>query len=111
MIVKKEIGKRPDIFESLCKKHKILSLYAFGSGINSRFNPDQSDIDLLVELELSDPIDRGEMLLSLWDEFELFFGRKVDLLTPASIKNPMLKKSIDATKIMIYDGSRSQIFV
>jgi len=81
-------------------------LYAFGSSTNEKFDPMSSDIDLLVEIDSPDPIDRGEKLLSLWDMFENFFNRKVDLMTESSIRNPYLKKSIDSTKVLIYDGSR-----
>lgn len=70
-----------------------------------------SDIDLLVEIDDSDPIERGENLLSLWDKFEDFFNRKVDLLTESSIRNPYLRDSIDATKILIYDGTGQKILV
>lgn len=71
----------------------------------------KSDIDLLVEIDSSDPLDRGEKLMSLWDNFESFFGRKVDLLTDSSITNPYLRKSLDSTKVLIYDGKGTQIFV
>ena len=36
---------------------------------------------------------------------------KVDLLTNASIKNPILRKSIDTTKTLIYDGKKQEIFL
>jgi uncharacterized protein len=32
------------------------------------------------------------------------FQRKVDLLINSSIENPILRKSIDLSKILIYDG-------
>jgi len=51
-----------------------------------------------------DPILRGELLIDIWDKFETFFQRKVDLLTFNSIKNPILRKNIDSTKILIYEG-------
>lgn len=111
MIIKEKISKRSHEFESLCKIHHVKYLYLFGSAVTNRFDPSKSDVDLLVELDLSDPYDRGEMLLSLWDGFEEFFKRKVDLLTAQSIKNPYLKRSIDATKQLIYDGSGSKILV
>jgi predicted nucleotidyltransferase len=81
-------------------------LYAFGSSTNNNFNPVESDIDLLVEIEDADPIERGEKLMSFWDRLESFFNRKVDLLTESSLRNPFLRKSIDSTKVLIYDGSR-----
>jgi len=70
-----------------------------------------SDIDLLVEIDDQDPLERGEKLLSLWDNFEQFFQRKVDLLTDNSIRNPYLRKSVDSTKILIYDRKGAQVFI
>ncbi len=109
MNVTENISKRRNDFESLCKMHHVKYLYLFGSATSDSFDPEKSDIDLLVELDLSNPIDRGEMLLSLWDGFESFFERKVDLLTDNSIRNPYLRRSIEATKQLIYDGKKSKI--
>jgi uncharacterized protein len=105
MIIKDEISKKRNDFTILCKSHKVKYLYAFGSSTTDKFDPKSSDIDLLVEIDSKDPVDRGEKLLSLWDLFENFFNRKVDLLTESSLRNPFLKKSIDSTKVLIYDGS------
>jgi hypothetical protein len=109
MIIKDEILKKQKDFTILCKNHNVKYLYAFGSSVSERFDVNKSDIDLLVEIDSEDPIDRGEKLLSLWDLFEVFFMRKVDLLTDSSIRNPFLRKSIDSTKVLIYDGSGQQI--
>jgi uncharacterized protein len=106
MIIRDQISKKNKDFILLCKSHNVKYLYAFGSSTNEKFDPMSSDIDLLVEIDSPDPIDRGEKLLSLWDMFENFFNRKVDLMTESSIRNPYLKKSIDSTKVLIYDGSR-----
>ncbi len=98
-------------FSSLCKSHYVKSLYAFGSSITDQFNEDSSDIDLLIEIDIDDPIERGENLMNVWDKLEQFFQRKVDLLTNSSIKNPILRKSIDSTKILIYDGKEQKIAI
>ncbi len=98
-------------FLILCQTHKVKSLYAFGSSVTEQFNEQTSDIDLLVDIDEEDPIERGEKLMSLWDKFEEFFHRKVDLLTEASIQNPILKKHIEATKISIYDGKRQKVLI
>ena len=111
MIIKDEIIKKQKDFVLLCKDHNVKYLYAFGSSITDSFDFNNSDIDLLVEIDSKDPIDRGEKLLELWDLFEIFFRRKVDLLTYSSIHNPFLRKSIDATKILIYDGSGQKILI
>lgn len=112
MIIKDEIEKNVKEFTDLCKLHDVRFLYAFGSAVTrDKFKTDESDIDLLVEVKDTDPLIKGENLLSLWDSFERFFKRKVDMLTDSSIKNPYLRKSIDATKVLIYDGERAKIFV
>ena len=91
--------------------HKVDKIYAFGSSITDHFDPEKSDIDVVVKLNISDPADRGEALLSLWNNLEQLFKRKVDLLTEESIKNPYLKKNIDRTKKLIYDGEGEKVFV
>ena len=109
MIIRDEILKKQKDFEILCKNHKVKYLYAFGSSVTEKFDYNKSDIDLLVEIDSKDPVDRGEKLLSLWDLFEIFFRREVDLLTDSSIRNPFLRKSIDSTKVLIYDGSGKKV--
>jgi predicted nucleotidyltransferase len=111
MIIKDEISKKRKDFALLCKSHNVKYLYAFGSSISERFDPVKSDIDLLVEIDSKDPLERGELLLALWDLFEGFFKRKVDLLTDSSVRNPFLRKSIDSTKVLIYDGSGQKILI
>lgn len=103
MFIQEKILQDKINFLNLCKIHNVKYLYAFGSSITDKFDKEKSDIDLLVEIDDSDPIERGEKLISLWDTFELFFKTKVDLLTDSSIKNPYLRKNIDSTKVLIYD--------
>ena len=111
MFIKDEISEKVNDFSSMCKAHNVRYIYAFGSSISSKFDKTNSDIDLLVEIDDADPVERGEKLISLWDTFENFFKRKVDLLTETSIRNPYLRKSIDSTKILIYDGAKQKVLV
>ena len=111
MNLKEIIEYKKADFLSLCKSHNVKNLYAFGSSVTDRFDQETSDIDLLIEIENEDPIERGENLMSIWDMFEQFFQRKVDLLTNTSMKNPILRKSIDSTKILIYDGKEQKISI
>jgi predicted nucleotidyltransferase len=111
MFVKDEIIKRLNDFRNLCEMHKVKYLYAFGSSVTEEFDYDKSDVDLLVEIDDIDPIERGEKLISLWDMSEQFFNRKVDLLTYTSIRNPYLLKSIESTKVLIYDGTGQKVLI
>lgn len=103
------IGRREEL-RALCEKHKVQFLYAFGSSVTGNFKLDSSDIDLLVKIDEINPLKRGVLLISFWDELEVFFQRKVDLLTESSIKNPYLRDSINETKVLIY-GSREKVLV
>lgn len=98
-------------FITLCKSHKVSKMYAFGSSITDNFDPIKSDIDVVVKISIEDAADRGDALLSLWDKLETLFKRKVDLLTDDSIRNPYLKKSIERTKKLIYDGEGDKLFI
>lgn len=109
MNLKQSIEIKLPEFITLCENHHVKFLYAFGSSVNTNFNEASSDIDLLIEIQNDDPIKRGEDLMNIWDKFEDFFQRKVDLLTNASIKNPILRRNIDSTKILIYDGKEQKV--
>lgn len=98
-------------FVNVCMAHQVNKMYAFGSSVTDRFDPKTSDIDVVVSVDIPDPADRGEALLSLWDNLEVLFERKVDLLTEDSIRNPYLKSNIDRTKKLIYDRKGEKVFV
>ncbi len=111
MNLKDSIKLRMADFLAICKFYNVKNLYAFGSSITDRFDENFSDIDLLIEIGNDDPIERGENLIGIWDRFELFFQRNIDLTTNTSIKNPILRKTIDSTKILVYDGKSQKILI
>jgi predicted nucleotidyltransferase len=110
MKIKDALHGRLSEFTALCSQHNVNNLYAFGSSVNGNFNETSSDIDLLVDIDDKDPLLRGQKLLDFWDKLEDFFQKKVDLLTYSSLKNPVLKKNIDASKLLIYDGKRQEVY-
>lgn len=111
MKIRESIKNKASDFVALCKKHKVKTLYAFGSSTNDSFIEGSSDIDLLIELDIADPLARGENLIILWDKLEDFFQLKVDILTNSSIKNPILRNSIESSKMLIYDGKKQEISI
>ena len=105
------IEKRFDQLVALCKKYEVERVYAFGSVVSGAFKSKSSDIDLIVELAPMAPLEKGEKLLSLWDELEKLYDREVDLLTDKPIRNPYLRKAIEETKQLIYDRESEEISV
>jgi predicted nucleotidyltransferase len=51
MLIGDQISKEKKDFILLCKSHNVKYLYAFGSATDDRFDPERSDIDLLVEID------------------------------------------------------------
>jgi predicted nucleotidyltransferase len=109
-MLKEIIEQNRNQFLNLCHAHHIKSLFAFGSSVNGKFS-ETSDVDLVVDISESDPISKGELLVSLWDKLEKFFNRKVDLLTDNSIRNPFLRAEIEKTKTLVYDGAKDEILL
>ena len=98
-----------EAFKGLLARNNVSKLYAFGSSVNGPFGQN-SDVDILVEVDAPDELE-GRMLINIWNGLEDLFKRPVDLLTPNSLRNPYLRKEIDRTKKLIYDGSKRQILV
>ena len=86
---------------ALCKKYKVSKLFVFGSILTDRFN-DDSDVDFVVSSNKVEVNDYFDNYFDFKYSLEELFGRKVDLLEEQTIKNPYLKKNVDATKALIY---------
>lgn len=95
------IEKYKKQIEGLCESHKVRALYAFGSVNTTRFTQD-SDVDLLVDFKIEDPIEYSDNYFQLKFELERIFNRQIDLLESKAIRNPFLKESIDRTKVLVY---------
>jgi predicted nucleotidyltransferase len=94
--------KIPALVE-LCKKYRVTTMYLFGSAATGKFDPEKSDIDLLItfssEVKLLELADTYFDLMYALDDL---FGRKVDLLTADSLRNPYFIASVERTKQLIY---------
>lgn len=87
----------------LCRRHKVKSLAVFGSILTDRFN-DQSDVDLLVDFEQTDPdkFDYVTNFFDLQDSLEALLKRKVDLVVGSGLRNKYFINNVNRTKQVIY---------
>jgi predicted nucleotidyltransferase len=85
----------------LCKIYKVKSLYAFGSIVTDKFNP-ESDVDLIVDFQQLDVLDYGDNYYNLKFSLEAIFKRSVDLLEEKAIRNPYFLKTLNQNKKLIY---------
>jgi uncharacterized protein len=89
---------------ALCRRFGVQRLAVFGSAARGTdFDPARSDVDFLVEFDRNAP--ETLSLKSFFDfkeALEKLFGRSVDLIEPAAIKNPYLKASIERSRETLF---------
>ena len=96
--------------KKLCNKYHVAELYVFGSIVSDRFKA-KSDIDFLVRFSGVEPLDYFDNYMDFKVDLERLFSRNVDLVEMQTIKNPILKKSIDRDKINLYGREDTQVAV
>jgi len=97
----KNIDFNIENLNKLCINYNVEKMYLFGSVLNSNFNKD-SDVDLLVkfkEIELTEYFDN---YINFKEKLVQLFGREVDLLEEQTLRNPILIKSINSSKELVY---------
>lgn len=95
------IDNNIDTLKKLCALYNVEKMYLFGSSLNSNFNV-KSDVDLLVKFKQIELSNYFENYINFKEKLESLFGRKVNLLEEQTLKNPILIKSIDNSKELIY---------
>ena len=81
------------------KTQPVLKAWLFGSYSRGEERPD-SDVDILVALDYSQPI--GLRFFGMWEDLEDMLNKDVDLVTEGSLM-PYAEKSANHDKILIYE--------
>ena len=91
-----------DEIKDFCRRWKVQELALFGSALGKDFGP-QSDVDVLVTFS---PDAKPSLfdLGAMQQELEGMFGRHVDLVEKAGLRNPFRRKSILSSKKVIYEA-------
>jgi predicted nucleotidyltransferase len=90
-----------DNLNKLCINYNVEKMYLFGSVLNSKFN-DNSDIDLLVKFREIDLAEYFDNYINFKEKLAELFGREVDLVEEQTLRNPILIKSINNSKELVY---------
>ena len=85
----------------LCAKHHVDKLYLFGSAAKGELMP-FSDVDFLVKFKEFNLKYYFENFLALKENLADILKRKVDLIEQQTLRNPILIRSIEKSKILIY---------
>ena len=98
--------------QTLCRKHKIKYLWAFGSVLTDAFQED-SDVDLLHEWDEEHITDEAylENYYGFLDTLKRILGREVDFVHYPSMKNPYFIREVEATKVLLYAQRPEEVFI
>ncbi len=87
---------------TLSKRHNVTSIALFGSAAKNTMS-ELSDVDFLVQFsDTIDVLEYAENYFSLLESLENLIGKKIDLVSKKSLKNPILIQSIESSKIELY---------
>ncbi len=88
----------------LCRQHEVRRLDLFGSAARGDFQPDQSDLDFIVQFQRTGYAGYADAFLNFADALEELLGRKVDLLTERMIRNPYFRATVEASRQTVYEN-------
>ena len=91
-----------DAIADACREHQVLRMHLFGSALRNDFDPSRSDLDLLVEFEDLQPTDLVEAYFGLERQLAVITGKPVDLVMADAVRNPYVRRDIEASKWLIY---------
>ncbi|UCH26533.1 MAG: nucleotidyltransferase domain-containing protein [Trueperaceae bacterium] len=93
-------------FEGICHRYRVARLELFGSATTDEFDPNASDLDLLVRFQPADVggerLDAFQRYFGLKEDLESLFARKVDLVMEGAPKNPYFIKAMDESRQLLY---------
>jgi predicted nucleotidyltransferase len=91
-----------DAIVRLCRDCGVDRLEVFGSAADGRFDGARSDFDFIVSLSPEAEASLSDRYFKLAEGLEALLGRPVDLLTNRPIRNPYLRRAIDASRMDLY---------
>ena len=93
---------KPDIAR-LCVRHHVRRLEVFGSAADpTRFDPETSDLDFLVEFQEMPVEEYADAYFGLLEGLQALFGRQVDLVMLEAIRNPYFLEKVNQSRKEIY---------
>jgi len=95
------IENNRDAITKLCRLHGVRKLEVFGSILRDDFDPDNSDVDVVVEFE-PQAASSFTNFLRLKESLSALLKRPVDLLELRAVRNRRLRYYIEQSKAPVY---------
>lgn len=100
-IVKNRISELP----AICERRGVIRLWLFGSAASESFDTETSDLDFLVEFIAMSPGAKADNFFGFQEDLQALFGVPVDLMEPGPIRNPYFLKSVEQTRVKLYEAA------
>ena len=97
----KLIDTHIDSLNQLCNTYNVDKMYLFGSALNSNFNA-KSDIDFLVKFKSIELKEYFDNYFDFKESLKNLVGREIDLVEEQTLRNPILIRSINRSKELVY---------
>ena len=98
------VAERADQLKQLCLRYRVLRLGLFGSAATGAYQPEESDLDFVVEFQPAAFGAYADAYFGLLESLEQLFGKPVDLVVASAIKNPYFLQSVQETRTPIYEA-------
>jgi predicted nucleotidyltransferase len=95
-----------DAIADACRQHQVLRMYLFGSALRDDFDPTRSDLDLLVEFQPIESSSLVQAYFGLVRQLASITGKPVDLVMADAVRNPYVRRDIEASKQSIYQDEQ-----
>jgi predicted nucleotidyltransferase len=96
------ITSHQDQIAELCRRYRVRRLELFGSAVGGNFDPQDSDLDFLVEFQPLDEGQHADAYFGLRESLEALLSRPVDLVMTRAIRNRYFLEAIEPTRTVLY---------
>lgn len=98
-------GAKATELANVCRGRGVRRLALFGSAASQRFDPNRSDVDLLVEFETMSPVQHADSYFGLQEDLQKLFELPVDLTELGPIRNPYFRQEVERTQVVLYEAA------
>ncbi len=98
------ISDKLDELKALCERFGVTKLELFGSAATGEFDESRSDLDFLVEFQRLESMNAFHQYFGFQTALEDLYGRKVDLVELACVKNPYFLAEAKKQRELVYES-------
>ena len=91
--------------ESVCREYGVERLDVFGSAASGEFRDATSDLDFVADFGGA-RAGIADRYFGFAEALERLFGRRVDVLTERSIRNPIFRRTVERQRQRVYERGR-----